>query len=209
MFLLVGFGNIFFNEILLVNVVCNGVDVSGINVIYVMFILVLGMFVGLFIVVLFSYCCKCVYDLQWIEQVECVDVSYNLKSLVVVGVFIVVVFVVQLWLDLMIIGVLVGFVVFLLFGVVCWKEIDDLFIEGMKMMVIIGFIMIVVVGFVEVMKVIGEVQSLVDVLVVWIGNSKVVGVMLMLLVGLLVIMGIGLLFFIVLIIVVIFVLLVV
>lgn len=143
------------------------------------------------IAVLFSYRRKRVYDLQRIEQAERVDVSYNPKSLAVAGVSIVAAFVAQLWLDSMIIGALVGFVVFSLSGVVRWKETDDLFTEGMKMMATIGFIMIAAAGFAEVMKATGEVQSLVDASVAWIGNSKAVGAMLMLLVGLLVTMGIG------------------
>ena len=173
MFLPVGFGNIFLNEILLANVARNGVDVSGINVTHAMFIPALGMLAGLLIAVLFSYRRKRVYDLQRIEQAERVDVSYNPKSLAVAGVSIVAAFVAQLWLDSMIIGALVGFVVFSLSGVVRWKETDDLFTEGMKMMATIGFIMIAAAGFAEV------------------GNSKAVGAMLMLLVGLLVTMGIG------------------
>lgn len=191
MFLPVGFGNIFLNEILLANVARNGVDVSGINVTHAMFIPALGMLAGLLIAVLFSYRRKRVYDLQRIEQAERVDVSYNPKSLAVAGVSIVAAFVAQLWLDSMIIGALVGFVVFSLSGVVRWKETDDLFTEGMKMMATIGFIMIAAAGFAEVMKATGEVQSLVDASVAWIGNSKAVGAMLMLLVGLLVTMGIG------------------
>ncbi|WP_276529289.1 Na+/H+ antiporter NhaC family protein, partial [Acinetobacter nosocomialis] len=77
---------------------------------------------------------------------------YSPKSLAVAGVSIVAAFVVQLWLDSMIIGALVGFVVFSLSGVVRWKETDDLFTEGMKMMATIGFIMIAAAGFAEVMK---------------------------------------------------------
>lgn len=138
MFLPVGFGNIFLNEILLANVARNGVDVSGINVTHAMFIPALGMLAGLLIAVLFSYRRKRVYDLQRIEQAERVDVSYSPKSLAVAGVSIVAAFVVQLWLDSMIIGALVGFVVFSLSGVVRWKETDDLFTEGMKMMATMG-----------------------------------------------------------------------
>ncbi|MCR7368469.1 sodium:proton antiporter, partial [Pseudomonas aeruginosa] len=104
MFLPVGFGNIFLNEILLANVARNGVDVSGINVTHAMFIPALGMLAGLLIAVLFSYRRKRVYDLQRIEQAERVDVSYSPKSLAVAGVSIVAAFVVQLWLDSMIIG---------------------------------------------------------------------------------------------------------
>ena len=59
------------------------------------------------------------------------------------------------------------------------------------MMAMIGFIMISAQGFAEVMTATGQVQSLVDASAQWIGNSRGVGVMLMLLVGLLVTMGIG------------------
>jgi hypothetical protein len=47
MFLPVGFGNIFLNEILLANVARSGVDISGINVTHAMGIPALGMVVGL------------------------------------------------------------------------------------------------------------------------------------------------------------------
>ncbi len=107
------------------------------------------------------------------------------------GVAVAVAFSVQLWLDSMIIGALAGFLVFSASGVVRWKESDDLFTEGMKMMAAIGFIMITAQGFAEVMTATGQVKSLVDASAYWIGHSKAVGAFLMLLVGLLVTMGIG------------------
>nr|BFE95550.1 hypothetical protein GCM10020185_60860 [Pseudomonas brassicacearum subsp. brassicacearum] len=72
-----------------------------------------------------------------------------------------------------------------------WRETDDLFTEGMKMMAMIGFIMIAASGFAEVMKATGEVQSLVESSAAWIGHNKGIGALMMLLVGLLVTMGIG------------------
>jgi len=68
---------------------------------------------------------------------------------------------------------------------------DDLFTDGMKMMAMIGFIMIAAAGFAEVMRETGEVKLLVDASTAWIGNSKAIGALLMLLVGLLVTIGIG------------------
>ncbi|ELS26729.1 Histidine permease YuiF [Metapseudomonas furukawaii] len=191
MFLPVGFGNIFLNEILLANVVKSGVDVTGVKVTEAMSIPALGMVAGLLVAVLFSYRRKRVYDLDRIAQAEQVSVSYNPMSLVVAGVAILVAFVVQLWLDSMIIGALLGFVIFSLSGVVRWREADSLFTEGMKMMAMIGFIMIAAAGFAEVLRETGHVQTLVDASAAWIGNSKAVGALLMLLVGLLVTMGIG------------------
>lgn len=65
----------------------------------------------------------------------------------------------------------------------------------MKMMAMIGFIMIAASGFAEVMKATGDVKTLVEASASWIGHSKGVGALLMLLVGLLVTMGIGSSFF--------------
>jgi putative amino acid transporter len=191
MFLPVGFGGIFLNEILLANVAKAGVDTSDISVAQAMSIPALGMLFGLLVAVLLSYRGKRVYDLAKIERVERVDVAYNPLSLLVAGVAIATAFIVQLWLDSMIIGALVGFVIFSLSGVVRWKEADGLFTEGMKMMAMIGFIMIAAAGFAEVMKATGEVNSLVDGAAELIGHDKAIGALLMLLVGLLVTMGIG------------------
>jgi len=149
------------------------------------------MLFGLLVAVFFSYRKKRVYDLSKIEQAERVDVAYNPLSLLVAGVAIAAAFVVQLWLDSMIIGALVGFIIFSVSGVVRWKEADGLFTEGMKMMAMIGFIMIAAAGFAEVMKATGEVKSLVDSSAEMIGHDKALGALLMLLVGLLVTMGIG------------------
>ena len=91
----------------------------------------------------------------------------------------------------MILGALAGFVIFSVSGVVRWREADDLFTDGMKMMAMIGFIMIAAAGFAEVMRETGEVKLLVDASTAWIGNSKAIGALLMLLVGLLVTIGIG------------------
>lgn len=191
MFLPVGFGGIFLKEILLANVARGGVDVAGISVMQAMAIPALGMLVGLLIAVFFSYRGKRLYALPERQESAAPASTYNPKSLLDAAVAVVVAFAAQLWLGSMIIGALFGFVVFSISGVVRWKEVDDLFTEGMKMMAMIGFIMIAASGFAEVMRETGQVQSLVDASVDIIGDSKATGALLMLLVGLLVTMGIG------------------
>ena len=191
MFLPVGFGNIFLNQILLANVSKSGVDISGVNVTHAMAIPALGMLFGLLVAVFISYRKKREYDLAKIEQVEQVAVNYNPRTLLVAGAAIAAAFIIQLWLGSMIIGALAGFLIFSASGIVRWRETDDLFTEGMKMMAMIGFIMIAASGFAEVLKATGEVKSLVEASAGWINNSKGVGALLMLLVGLLVTMGIG------------------
>ena len=191
MFLPVGFGNIFLNQILLANVSTSGVDVSQVNVTHAMAIPALGMLFGLLVAVFISYRKKREYDVSKIEQVEQVAVGYNPRTLLVAAVAIAAAFIIQLWLGSMIIGALSGFLIFSASGIVRWRETDDLFTEGMKMMAMIGFIMIAASGFAEVLKATGEVKSLVEASAGWINHSKGVGALLMLLVGLLVTMGIG------------------
>ncbi|MCI1736605.1 MAG: TRAP transporter large permease subunit [Pseudomonas veronii] len=191
MFLPVGFGNIFLNQILLAQ---RGQERRGhqpgqrdprhgpAGA---------GMVVGLLVAVFVSYRKKRVYDLEKIERVEQVAVQYNPLTLLVAGLAIASAFIIQLWLDSMIIGALAGFLIFSVSGIVRWRETDDLFTEGMKMMAMIGFIMIAASGFAEVLKATGDVRSLVETSAALIGHSRGIGALLMLLVGLLVTMGIG------------------
>jgi len=190
MFLPVGFGNIFLNEILLANVGKSGVDVTGIKVTQAMFIPAMGMLTGL-LIAFYSYRKPREYDLTRVEQVEKPTVTYSPLTLLVAAIAVAAAFVIQLWLDSMILGALTGFVIFSVSGVVRWREADDLFTDGMKMMAMIGFIMIAAAGFAEVMRETGEVKLLVDASAHWIGNSKAIGAVMMLLVGLLVTIGIG------------------
>ncbi|MBR9870280.1 MAG: Na+/H+ antiporter family protein [Gammaproteobacteria bacterium] len=191
MFLPVGFGGIYLNEILLANVADNGVDASELNVMSAMALPALGMLVGLLIAIFYSYRGGRGYDLKLISQTERVDVKYSPKTLIMALIAIVVAFVVQLWLGSMILGALAGFVLFNLSGVVKWQEADDLFTEGMKMLAMIGFIMIAANGFAEVMRETGEIASLVEGSVATIGENKPLAALLMLVVGLLITMGIG------------------
>ncbi|MCF6758870.1 sodium:proton antiporter [Pseudomonas balearica] len=190
MFLPVGFGNIFLNEILLANVAKSGADISNVKVTHAMALPALGMVTGL-LIAFFSYRKPRTYELGRVEAVTQAKTEYSPLALMVALVAIAAAFVIQLWLDSMIMGALVGFLIFSTSGVVRWREADGLFTEGMKMMAMIGFIMIAAAGFAEVMRETGDVKALVDASVEWIGNSKAVGALLMLLVGLLVTMGIG------------------
>lgn len=192
MFLPVGFGGIYLNEILVAKINANGVDASDLNVMKAMALPALGMLCGLLIAVFFSYRGGRAYDMDTITKAERVDASYSPRTLVMALVAIVTAFVVQLWLGgSMILGALAGFVLFNLSGVVRWKEADDLFTEGMKMLAMIGFIMIAASGFAEVMRETGEIASLVDSSVATIGENKALAALLMLVVGLLITMGIG------------------
>lgn len=191
MFLPVGFGSIYLNDILLVNLQESGADVSGVSVIRAMALPALGMLAGLLVAVFISYRKPREYSDKKLKRAEHTEVKYSGRSLAVSGVAVITAFVVQLMFDSMVLGALVGFVIFSISGVIRWKQADDVFVEGMKMMANVGFIMITASGFAAVMRATGDIQSLVDTSAALIDNSKALGALMMLLVGLVITLGVG------------------
>lgn len=192
MFLPVGFGGIFLKDILLANVSDSGADITGVNVMQAMALPALGMLCGL-LVAFFSYRKPRHYEAAEVigSTRPAATAPYTPKTLLVALLAVIAAFVVQLWLDSMIMGALAGFIIFSVSGVVRWSEADDLFTEGMKMMAMIGFIMIAANGFAAVMQATGHIETLVTGSAQLIGNNKPMAALLMLLVGLLITLGIG------------------
>ncbi|WP_299179226.1 Na+/H+ antiporter NhaC family protein [uncultured Neptuniibacter sp.] len=191
MFLPVGFGGIFLNEILLKNISHAGLDTQEISVIEAMSLPAAGMLCGLLIAVFISYRGKRRYNIAKIEEVEDQHHPRSTKDIIVALMAIVVAFVTQLYTDSMVMGALLGFILFSVTGVVRWQESDGLLTDGMKMMATIGFIMIAAAGFAQVLKETGEIGALVASSVEIIGDNKPMAAFLMLMVGLLITMGIG------------------
>ncbi|ROS05814.1 hypothetical protein EDC56_1368 [Sinobacterium caligoides] len=191
MFLPVGFGAIYLHNILLGSLEQAGLPIEGLSVMAALWLPASGMILGLLTAVLITYRGRRHYDLEAITQLESDVVEVQPKVVICALVSIVATFVVQLSFDSMVLGGLVGFVIFMCSGVVDWRESDGLFVDGMKMMATIGFIMISAAGFAEVVKSTGDVPALVHDSAVLVGNSKMVGAMVMLIVGLLITMGIG------------------
>lgn len=198
MWIPLGFGSIFLNEILLDNIRKAGMDTSGINIMQVMGIPALGMFVGLLIAVLFSYRKPRDYQTVVIVETDEEEKPISRYKVIVSLVAIFATFAVQIVMqsldteaDSLLIGALTGLAIFMLTGAVNWREADDVFSQGMKMMAMIGFIMITAQGFASVMSETGEVESLVDASAAMFGENKAAGALVMLLVGLVVTMGIG------------------
>ncbi|CAB0563347.1 TRAP transporter large permease subunit [Corynebacterium diphtheriae bv. gravis] len=198
MWIPLGFGSIFLNEILLGNIRKAGMDTSGINIMQVMGIPALGMFVGLLIAVFFSYRKPRDYQTVVIVETDEEEKPVSRYKVIVSLVAIFATFAVQMVMqsldteaDSLLIGALTGLAIFMLTGAVNWREADDVFSQGMKMMAMIGFIMITAQGFASVMSETGEVESLVDASAAMFGENKAAGALVMLLVGLVVTMGIG------------------
>ncbi|HHQ4565539.1 TPA: Na+/H+ antiporter family protein [Aeromonas hydrophila] len=191
MLLPVGFGGIFLNNILAKNLIDNGVPVEHNQLPLAMAIPVLGMFVGLLIAVFFSYRKPRQYDLEKILAAEPETVDLNLNHIWVALLAIAVALGLQLMTNSIVLGALAGFVIFTCGGVIKFRESQDAFTQGVRMMSLIGFIMISAAGFAAVMKETHGVESLVQAVSGMMAGHKGLAAFLMLLVGLLITMGIG------------------
>ena len=191
MVLPVGFGGIFLNNILAKNLIDNGVPITTSQIPLAMAIPVAGMLLGLLIAVFISYRKPRQYDLAKILDAEPETVELNLTHIWVALLAIGVALGLQLMTNSIVLGALAGFVIFTCGGVIKFRESQDAFTQGVRMMSLIGFIMISAAGFAAVMKATHGVDSLVQVVASGIGQHKGIAAFLMLLVGLLITMGIG------------------
>lgn len=191
MLLPVGFGGIFLNNILAKNLIDNGVAVEFSQLPLAMAIPVLGMFVGLLVAVFFSYRKPRQYDLEKILAAEPETVELNLSYIWVALLAIAVALGLQLMTNSIVLGALAGFIIFTCGGVIKFRESQDAFTQGVRMMSLIGFIMISAAGFAAVMKETHGVESLVQSVSGMMAGHKGLAAFLMLLVGLLITMGIG------------------
>lgn len=191
MLLPVGFGGIFLNNILLKNIVDNGVVVTTAQLPMGMAIPVFGMFLGLLVAAFFTYRKPREYSLEKILQAEPEVTQLSMFHVFIAAVSIVLALSLQLYTDSIIIGSLAGLVIFVLGGVVKTSETQDVFTKGVYMMGMIGFIMIAASGFAEVMKATSGVETLVKSVADMIGDNRSLAALLMLIVGLVITMGIG------------------
>ncbi|KDN09930.1 Na+/H+ antiporter family protein [Gilliamella sp. Imp1-1] len=191
MFLPVGFGNIFLNQILLKNITASGMDVSHVNVMHAMAIPALGMFAGLLWAIFVSYRKPREYKIIRGEANQEALKDVNKRSLIVSLLAIVLSFTVQLYTGSMILGALIGFICFIVSGSIKWGEADGVFTDGIKMMAMIGFVMISAQGFAEVLKQTHEIEPLVNNSAALFAGNKVIAAFVMMLIGLVITLGIG------------------
>ena len=113
------------------------------------------------------------------------------KTLLMACLAVVLTITVQLYAGSMILGGLIGFAVLSAAGIFKWQQADDVFVQGMRMMALVGFIMIAASGFASVMQATGQVDSLIQGVMAQLGDHKALAAFLMLLIGLFVTLGIG------------------
>ena len=223
-FLPVGFGAIFLEQILMGNInkigAAYGLHVERSMMPIGMAIPVLGMVLGTLVAVFVSYRKPREYVDRTITTVKTIDLDKPLrttsqvehdlkadaeelrheaenvptiskKTMFMALLAIVLTLVAQLYSGSMILGGLVGFAVLSASGIFKWQDADDVFVQGMRMMALVGFIMISAAGFASVMTHTGDINQLVNGVVNIIGDNHALTAFLMLFIGLFVTIGIG------------------
>ena len=223
MFIPVGFGNIFLNDILLGNIRKAGMSTDGIKIMHAMGIPALGMMSGLLIALFVSYRKPRGYEDRSLAKQPAVAGTGSITSsegddssdpqvtgaastaepinryrATVAIIAIIVTFVVQVAMQLagaksnsLLVGAIAGLGIILMARAVPFRESNEVFTEGMKMMAVIGFVMIAAQGFAQVMQDTGHVTLLVTDATALFGTNKALAAAVMLLVGLVVTMGIA------------------
>ena len=223
MFIPVGFGNIFLNDILLGNIRKAGMSTDGIKIMHAMGIPALGMMSGLLIALFVSYRKPRDYEDRSLAKQPAAAGTGSITGseggdssspqvtgaastaepisryrATVAVIAIIVTFVVQVAMQLagaksnsLLVGAIAGLGIILMARAVPFRESNEVFTEGMKMMAVIGFVMIAAQGFAQVMQDTGHVTLLVTDATALFGTNKALAAAVMLLVGLVVTMGIG------------------
>ena len=187
-----GFGRIYLNDILIANIVSNGVSVTADMAPRAMFIPALGMVAGLLIAVFFSYRKPRDYDEKKTEELKPREEMVIHPWKIIVGIVAIILALIgQIWMDSLVLAALAGILVFVISGVISLRGTQDIFVRGVNLMGSIGIIMIAANGFAEVMKSTGSVETLVELVSSGIGEQRAMAVFLMLLIGLIITMGIG------------------
>lgn len=187
-----GFGLIF-HGIISDSMTQNGLQFNKMDVWKAMALPGAGMILGLFIAVFFSYRKPREYktveaDIKSENEVKNIKfTSREWFTLLAIAAA----FVTQILSGSMPLGGLVGILILLVTRVIKVKDADQTMAEGIKLMGFIAFVMLVAAGFAEVIKATKAVDALVVSSANLIGGSKLLGAIIMLLIGLGITMGIG------------------
>lgn len=151
----------------------------------------LAMILGLLTAVFFSYSKERVYKIND-EKSKKDDEKMHFTRREIFTLFSVAsAFVIQIITGSLPLGALFCIVIMMITRVIKFGRADEIIGEGIKMMGFVAFMMLVAAGFAAVINATGAVKSLVGESARLIGGNKILGIIIMLLIGLLVTMGIG------------------
>lgn len=189
-----GFGLIF-QGLIADNMTLNGMQVVKSDIWKSSWILGLAMLIGFLIAIFISYrkpreyqdCKVCKNELEK-EDETALKLNKN-HYITLLGAF--ATLVVQLWTKSLPLGALVGLGIVFGGGAVSHRKMDKLINEGIGLMGYVAFVMLVAAGFAMVLKETGGIDVLVNAIIPYMQDSKLLATCLMLGLGLFITMGIG------------------
>ncbi|TMW72514.1 Na+/H+ antiporter family protein [Alteribacter natronophilus] len=193
-----GYGLIF-HEIVFENMQDSGMSVEMSMIPQALVIPVAGMLAGLLFALFVTYRRPRSYENRSIQKAADEEESSYTPVSISVGLgAIAVTLVTQVISESMIFSALLGLLVLYIYfaalhfsNKLSLQDSENLMTDGMKMLAFIGFVMITAGGFAEVIRESGHVDSLVDTVSGWVGDSQGLAALLMLVTGLFITMGIG------------------
>ena len=189
-----GFGLIF-QGLIAENMTVNGMTVLKNDVWKSTWILGLAMIAGLLAAIFIAYRKPRKYEDKEVLQNELEKEDENALKLnknhyiTLIGAF--ATLIVQLLTKSLPLGALVGLGIVFGGGAVSHRKMDNLINEGIGLMGYVAFVMLVAAGFAMVLKATGGVDTLVNAMIPFMQNSKLIAAVLMLFLGLFITMGIG------------------
>lgn len=174
----------------------NGMEIALSKIPIAMVLPVIGMAIGLVIAIVFTY--RKPRDYKDIETEfsgeEALVAEQELKwgwqhTATLLGILVTVAL--QVFYDSLVLAALGGIMTIFILRAEKWKNGDSIAEDGVKMMGVIAFVMLIASGYASVLQETGSVDELVNSVTVWLGDSKFLTVLILMLVGLLVTIGIG------------------
>lgn len=192
----VGYG-IIFHGIIASEMNANGMQIAQSQIPFAMIIPAVGMFVGLFIAIFFTYRKERNYGDDHTEAFAEVSAAsaapkrkFQLRDFITLGA-IVAALVTQLMFGSMVLGALAGIIIMFAGRIATLQDGEQIVQDGVKLMGAIAFVMLIASGYATILKETGAVTELVTAVNSILGDSKLLAAVVLLLIGLLVTMGIG------------------
>lgn len=193
MLLPIGFGLIFHN-IIVTEMVANGMEIELSKIFIAMSLPVAGMLLGLIIAVLITYRKDREYETietQFTSDLDKIKKqSWEWKHFATI-IAIILTLVLQIAFESLVLAALGGIFTMFILRAEPWKSGDIVIEEGVKMMGTIAFVMLIASGYATILTETNSVNELVEAASVWLGDSRFLAALMMMTVGLIVTMGIG------------------
>lgn len=185
-----GFGLIF-QTLIRDNLIQNGLEVGKNDVVNSVWILGIGMFIGLLFALFITYRKPREYEVTPLTEIKGTeDITFTKKhAITLFAAF--VTFVTQLATKSLPLGAIAGLTIIFGTGVIKHDKTDKMIDEGVGLMGYIAFVMLIAAGYAMVLKSTGSIDSLIQGIIPFMQGSKFIAATLMLIIGLFVTMGIG------------------